>query len=386
MPEPLPDKPILSPAFSTLLLVRKLQSKRSPPTTHPLPFSKRPRFQSPLANLHTFQPAPFIPYLSSNPHIQTIVANKYPPPPPVSYTRVQLLSTDRLAVLQLDLASAGSTLPLLTSLPTARPDVLTVPSTLPAIPSASAQAPPVAVVLHGLESNADATVTRRIVASLTDAAFSTVVLNFRSCATNEPLPNTLRLYHAGFTDDVETVLLAVRAGALLAGFRAPDVYLSGFSLGANIVCQFLGRWGREATRRFGVVAAAGVCVPFDPTACQRRLDGGVRGMVYSRHLVRAMQRKFREAREGGVDVSVCDAGMIGRADRVGLIDDAYIVPVFRFKDRFDYYQKVDARKVLKRITVPTLIINSRDDPFFDHYSGKSLPRRSSLGRLRFCCT
>lgn len=35
--------------------------------------------------------------------------------------------------------------------------------------------------------------------------------------------------------------------------------------------------------------------------------------------------------------------------------------------------------MLKNIAVPTLIINSRDDPFFDHASGLSLPTAEQLG-------
>lgn len=201
------------------------------------------------------------------------------------------------------------------------------------------KAGPVAVVLHGLESNADAIVTRRIVAALTESKFKVVAMNFRSCAVGEEMPETLRLYHAGFTEDLETVLDGVRDASILAQFRPPDVYLCGFSLGANVMCLLLGR-GRVVKERFGVVAAAGACVPFDPTACQKWLDWGWRGVLYSRRLVGSMQSKFRLAREKGVDVGACDRTLVERADRIGKIDDAYIAPVFGFKDRFDYYQKV----------------------------------------------
>lgn len=41
--------------------------------------------------------------------------------------------------------------------------------------------------------------------------------------------------------------------------------------------------------------------------------------------------------------------------------------------------QVDSRKVLKRIAVPTYLINARDDPFFDHASGRSLPTPQQIG-------
>lgn len=154
------------------------------------------------------------------------------------------------------------------------------------------------------------------------------------------MPTTLRLYHAGFTDDVETLLRAIAAAAVREGRRPPDVYLCGFSLGANIMCQFVGKWGEQARDTFHVVAAAGACVPFDPVACQRKLDSGWRGVVYSSMLVGTMQGKFTKAVEMGVDIGDCVPEKIRSADRVGLIDDALIAPMFGFKDRMDYYQKV----------------------------------------------
>lgn len=37
------------------------------------------------------------------------------------------------------------------------------------------------------------------------------------------------------------------------------------------------------------------------------------------------------------------------------------------------------RQHLQHITVPTFLLNSRDDPFFDHESGKSLPTSQQVG-------
>lgn len=55
------------------------------------------------------------------------------------------------------------------------------------------------------------------------------------------------------------------------------------------------------------------------------------------------------------------------------------LPVFCFLACLYTAMQVDARKVLKHITVPTLIINARDDPFFDHQSGLSLPTPEQIG-------
>ena len=40
---------------------------------------------------------------------------------------------------------------------------------------------------------------------------------------------------------------------------------------------------------------------------------------------------------------------------------------------------MDARKWLKKIVIPTLLINSRNDPFFGHEDGRSLPTAEQIG-------
>lgn len=287
---------------------------------------------------HEFRPKPFTPFLSSNPNFQTICANFYPKPPPLQYRRVLINSDDKQAVLKIDIANGTSLAPNLHNSSSAP---ITVPDHTPRHKYQNfPRSKPVVVVLHGLESNSHAVVTRRIVAACIKEDFKTIVLNFRSCAEPQEVPTTLRLYHAGFTEDVETLLRGVKEAAIENGYYPPDVYLCGFSLGANLVCQFLGRQGENAKALYHVVAGGGACVPFDPTACQQKLDKGWRGVVYSRYLVGTMQAKFCEAYESGVDIGDVVPDHIQKADRIGLIDEYFISPVFGFKDRFDYYQQV----------------------------------------------
>lgn len=374
--------PVLSRAFLPLPSLFRLfplmpSSKRLlRPSSPPRRPTKRQRTRL-RATLTSFHPRPFTPYISSNPHFQTICSNFYPPPPPVQYTRLLLHSDDQQAVIQVDVSPIPTN-----SLPTLIHPIhvpIRVPSFIPNGAQINApKPPPIAVVLHGLESNSHATVTRRIVAALTQHHFTSYVLNLRSCAEPKTPPSTLRLYHAGFTEDLDTLLRHINHSYINSNSPPPDIYLCGFSLGANLVCQFLGRQGSNVTSVYNVVAAAAACVPFDPTACQAKLDRGLRGMVYSKYLVDTMQSKVQAAVNAGVDVGNCVVSNVRKADRIGRIDDSLIVPVFGFKDRFDYYQKVDSRKLLKDITVPTLVINSKDDPFFDHASGVSLPTRAQI--------
>lgn len=60
-----------------------------------------------------------------------------------------------------------------------------------------------------------------------------------------------------------------------------------------------------------------------------------------------------------------DIERIRNATSIGEFDDAYIAAIYGFKDKYDYYDKNICISFLKSIRVPTLMINARDDPFFD---------------------
>ncbi len=187
--------------------------------------------------VNSFEFPAFKPYLSSNPTFQTVASNFWPPAPKVDYTRIKLPTADGLDELDIDIAG-GSSL----------------------VPEESKASKPIALLLHGLESCSSGAQTLRLADTFSKAGFKVIALNYRSCAANSKPPATLKLYHAGFTEDVETVLLAIRSAATSNGAVPPRVYMCGFSLGANILCNVLRMVGERATEGYGIVAAFGFCV------------------------------------------------------------------------------------------------------------------------------
>ncbi len=119
-------------------------------------------------------------------------------------------------------------------------------------------------------------------------------------------------------------------------------------------------------------------IPFDPKNCQATIDSGYRQVLYSGRLARSIVGRFEDALNAGADVSKINVDRARKAQTIGEVDDELISPVFGFTDKFDYYRQVDARPCLKYITVPTLILNARDDPFFGHENGKSLPSETDI--------
>lgn len=296
----------------------------------------------------SFQVNPFTPFLIQEPNIQTIFSNFYPYPSTPTSTRISLRSSDNLTQIYVDVC-----LPL-----TEHED----------------DNAPIVVLLPGMESNSKGTITKRTVNCFRRAGFKVNVLNYRSC-NGDPneIQSTLRLYNAGFTEDLLTLLEHLQTTRT----KQSPIYLFGFSLGSSIVINTLGRYP-EQLHRYGVVGAGAVAVPFDPASCVGVLDVGWKGMLYSSRLVSEMRIKVKSiislnpSAQGNVDMDEID-----QAVRVGKMDEALVAPVFGYRDRFDYYEDVDPRRWLKGVDVPLLVLNSRDDPFYvhetdfelDHYVG-----------------
>ncbi|CAM9706863.1 unnamed protein product, partial [Laminaria digitata] len=122
------------------------------------------------------------------------------------------------------------------------------------------------LVLHGLEGSSTAPLTKRFSSVYVRNGFDVAALNFRGCSGE--LGKYPLGYHLGFTDDLLHVVEEIHR-------RFPDtwdrIYLSGFSLGGNVIVKFLGEQGDRA-RDLGIYGAAVGCVPFEPSLSAEKLD------------------------------------------------------------------------------------------------------------------
>jgi predicted alpha/beta-fold hydrolase len=143
--------------------------------------------------------------------------------------------------------------------------------------------------------------------------------------------------------------------------RSPNhpIYLSGFSLGGNVILKFLGEQGHEAIAR-NIKGAAVFCVPFDVAECSKKLDQGFNKAVYSRTFLSTLKQKAERmyTRFGAENPDFIDIKTIRTCTKMGDFDEAYFCKTYGFK------------QYLHKIRVPAVAINAIDDPFIDE---KSLP-------------
>ena len=214
------------------------------------------------------------------------------------------------------------------------------------------------VLLHGLEGSSYSVYVHGLLSAIARYGFGATVMNFRSCAREPHRPSRMImnrrpwLYHSGETGDLDFLIRTLSA-------RNTPLAAIGASLGGNVLLKWLG----EHPRQRSMIAAATMSVPYDLDAGARYLARGA-GPLYVANFFRTMRMKtvsvverFPEKRSS-VNVS---AAM--RARTFHDFDDASTAPIHGFRDAEDYYAQSSSISFLPSISVPTLCISAKDDPF-----------------------
>lgn len=207
------------------------------------------------------------------------------------------------------------------------------------------------LMLHGLEGSPRSHYVNGLFSAAAERGWGATLMIFRGCGEE---PNRQpRFYHSGETTDLALVIRLLRER-----HPATRLFISGVSLGGNVLLKHLGEIG-EAARR-DVTAAAAVSVPFDLERGCRYLQHGF-ARVYDRHFLRTLRAKAEEKlrRFPGL----FDADALRDARTIYDFDDAVTAPVHGFADAHDYYSRSSSLGFLHGVRVPTLLLSAIDDPF-----------------------
>lgn len=205
-----------------------------------------------------------------------------------------------------------------------------------------------AIISHGLEGNSNRAYIKGMAKALRAAGFDVLAWNFRGCS--EEMNRQLRFYHSGATDDLDTVIRHV-----IAKNRYRSISLVGFSLGGNMTLKYLGERITDPLIQKAVVFS----VPMDlRTSCEKISRTSNR--VYSNRFVRSLKRKVRLKSLRHPDL---DTSRLSGITTLTQFDDCYTAPLHGFKSAIDYYERCSSIHYVNDIQIPTLIINTLNDPF-----------------------
>jgi predicted alpha/beta-fold hydrolase len=271
------------------------------------------------------------PLLFKNGHVQTIYPNVFRRVNGVTYFRQRLWTPDN-DFLDLDWSPAGATR--------------------------------LGIVAHGLEGNSTRPYVLGMVRALNRNGWDAVVWNFRGCS-GEP-NRQVRLYHSGDTPDLDTVLTHI-----LENRPYQKLALIGFSLGGNIILKYLGEKARKLDRK--VRCAVTFSVPCHLASSALKM-GNAKNALYMKRFLRLLHQKIR--RKMQLFPNKIDDRGFHRIRTFKEFDERYTAPLNGFMSAEDYWEKSSCKPRLAHIAIPTLLINSLDDPFL---APPCFPYQESLG-------
>jgi predicted alpha/beta-fold hydrolase len=208
---------------------------------------------------------------------------------------------------------------------------------------------PLVVLFHGLEGSSHSHYARALMAAVAACGWSGAVPHFRGCsgeANRAP-----RFYHSGDAAEIDWILRRLRLRA------SGKLYATGVSLGGNALLRWLGESQHQAEL---VDAACAVSAPLDLARGGAALSSGF-NRIYTRMFLRTLKPKCLAKLADFPGLFDRDALLAARD--LYAFDNVVTAPLHGYRDTDDYWNRASAIHVLDDITVPTLVLNARNDPF-----------------------
>jgi len=204
------------------------------------------------------------------------------------------------------------------------------------------------IISHGLEGNSSRPYVKGMAKAFYSAGLDVLAWNYRGCS--EEMNKQLRFYHSGATDDLDFVIQHA-----MKQKRYEEINLVGFSLGGNLSLKYLGEKEPYDIIHRAVAFSAPVHLS---SSCDKISMPSNR--IYSQRFLRSLKSKILMKSKL---MSGLDTGPLYSIKTLRAFDDAYTAPLHGFRDAEDYYRKNSAIYFLENITVPTLLVNTQNDPF-----------------------
>ena len=226
-------------------------------------------------------------------------------------------------------------------------------------------AAPLLVLFHWLKGSSRSPYALTFAQRAAVLGWACAVPHFRGCSGELNLAP--RAYHSGDFEEIGWVLARLRA------LRRQPLLAVGVSLGGNALL----RWAEEAGDSAAATARAvsAVCAPVDLAAGGHAIGRGFNRQVYTRMFLRTMKPKalLKWQQHPGL----FDRERLLRARTLYDFDNLFTAPLHGFKDTDDYWSRASAKPHLRRIRIPALVLNARNDPFVP---ARSLPGPQDVGR------
>ncbi|WP_397535808.1 YheT family hydrolase [Roseateles sp.] len=223
---------------------------------------------------------------------------------------------------------------------------------------------PLLVLFHGLEGSSQSQYVQAFASVAAARGWAFALPHFRGCSGELNLAP--RAYHSGDFEEIGWMLARFKAA------HAGPVLAAGVSLGGNALL----RWAQEAGDSAGATAkaVAAICSPVDLAASGHAIGSGFNRLVYTRMFLRTMVPKALKKLQQ--HPGLFDGARLKQARNLYEFDNLFTAPLHGFRNTEDYWARASAKPQLRRIRIPALLLNARNDPFVP---ASSLPRAQDAG-------
>ncbi len=265
------------------------------------------------------------------------------------------------------------------------------------------------LIVHGLEGSVESSYVKGVCEKALNIGFSVCRVNLRNCG--DTLHLARGLYNAGMSEDIVAI-----AADLKKRFGFEQIFLSGFSLGGNIVLKAAGEQGHANNARghavvergqasiagtqFDIESGAGheqsereprdadniidavcaVCPPVELDQCVSTIERG-ENWLYENGFLISLKEKVRAKNRlfpGRYDVEILSSITSLRG-----FDNTFTAPDAGYSDAAAYYHGASALRVISAINIPSLIVAAVDDPLvpISSFSGREFSENDNVTLL-----
>ncbi|XP_071701814.1 embryogenesis-associated protein EMB8-like [Rutidosis leptorrhynchoides] len=278
----------------------------------------------PVIKTHLDRPYNHYPIFGSNCHVETIFAAFFRNVPDVIYKR-ECLRTKDDGTVTLDWVSG---------------DAQKLPENTPIL-----------LLLPGLSGGSDDSYVRHMLVRARNKGWRVVVFNSRGCA-DSPV-TTPQMYSGSFLGDLDEVVNHV-----VTRYPKANLYGAGWSMGANLLVQYLGK--EDGARHFS--GGVSMCNPFNLVMSDEDLSSGF-NKIYSRSLAKALSGILKKHLMLFEDIGgEYNIPLAANAQIIRDYDEGLTRVSFGFKSVDEYLQKSCSADHIKNVRTPLLCIQAKNDP------------------------
>ncbi|KAK4242489.1 Alpha/Beta hydrolase protein [Achaetomium macrosporum] len=212
---------------------------------------------------------------------------------------------------------------------------------------------PMLIVLHGLSGGSHEVYLRHAIAPLVmdGGDWEVCVVNSRGCANSKVTSGVL--FNARATWDVRQVINWARDT-----FPNRPLFGLGFSLGANILTNYVGEEGANCPLK----AAIAVGNPFDLEIANKALQRTALGRLYSRVMGSNMKRLINTHKDAVLKHTNLNFDQIQNVTYLHEFDREVQTVTWGYPTENAYYRDASSSDAVLAIRIPFLAISALDDP------------------------